>query len=201
MDAAWTRAVLEVKSAQTATESAEAVALPASSATRQGAQVIAPEAAYLITDILSDDVARRPEFGPNSVLNLPFPAAVKTGTTTDWRDNWTVGYSTRRIVGVWVGNADNSPMVDVSGVDGAGPIWHDVMLLAHQAPPPAFIRPQNIVEREICAPSGMLPSRDCPRTRLERFIAGIEPWASGQPVPADPRRSRHWSCRQRCDAG
>jgi membrane carboxypeptidase/penicillin-binding protein PbpC len=108
-------------------------------------------------------------------LSLPFATAVKTGTTTDWRDNWTVGYSTRRLVGVWVGNADNSPMVDVSGVDGAGPIWHDLMLLAHTAPPPAFVRPDKIVEAEICAPSGMLPTPECPRTRWERFVAGTQP--------------------------
>ena len=141
----------------------------------QGTQVISPQSAYLITDILSDNVARQPAFGRSSILNLPFPAAVKTGTTTDWRDNWTVGYSTRRLVGVWVGNADNSPMVDVSGVDGAGPIWHDLMLLAHTAPPPAFTRPDKIVETEICAASGMLPAPECPRTRWERFLAGTQP--------------------------
>ncbi|HRW49709.1 MAG TPA: transglycosylase domain-containing protein, partial [Caldilinea sp.] len=73
-------------------------------------QIISPQTAYLVTSILSDDVARSPSFGTNSVLSLPFPAAVKTGTTTDWRDNWTVGYSSERLVGVWVGNADNSPM-------------------------------------------------------------------------------------------
>ena len=141
----------------------------------QGVQVISPQAAYLVTDILSDDVARQPAFGRGSVLSLPFATAVKTGTTTDWRDNWTVGYSTRRLVGVWVGNADNSPMVDVSGVDGAGPIWHDLMLLAHNAPPPAFTRPDKIVEAEICAASGMLPTPECPRTRWERFLAGTQP--------------------------
>jgi membrane carboxypeptidase/penicillin-binding protein PbpC len=138
--------------------------------------IISPQAAYLITDILSDDVARQPAFGRNSVLSLPFAAAVKTGTTTDWRDNWTVGYTTRRLVGVWVGNADNSPMVDVSGVDGAGPIWHDLMLLAHDAPPPPFERPDKIVEEEICSGSGLLPSPDCPRRRLERFITGTQPF-------------------------
>jgi hypothetical protein len=141
----------------------------------RGVAVLAPQTAYLITDILSDDVARQPAFGRNSVLNLPFPAAVKTGTTTDWRDNWAVGYSTQRIVGVWVGNADNSPMVDVSGVDGAGPIWHDLMLLAHPTPPPPFARPDRIVEEEICAPSGLLPTPACPRTRWERFAAGTAP--------------------------
>jgi penicillin-binding protein 1C len=137
--------------------------------------VISPQAAYIITNILADDVARIPAFGANSVLRLPFPAAVKTGTTTDWRDNWTVGYSTARLVGVWVGNADNSPMVDVSGVDGAGPIWHDLMLLAHPTQPGAFPRPDQLVEAEICAPSGLLPTADCPRTRRELFIAGTQP--------------------------
>ena len=141
----------------------------------QGAPVISPQAAWLITDILADDVARRPAFGSNSVLKLPFDAAAKTGTTTDWRDNWTVGYSTQRLVGVWVGNADNSPMLDVSGVDGAGPIWHDLMLLAHSSPPPSFTQPDKIVEVEVCAASGMLPSRDCPRLRWESFIAGTQP--------------------------
>lgn len=152
--------------------------VPGTASPAHSVQVISPQAAYLITDILSDDVARQPAFGSNSVLTLPFPAAVKTGTTTDWRDNWTVGYSTQRIVGVWVGNADNSPMVDVSGVDGAGPIWHDLMLLAHRAPPPAFPQPDKIVTTEICAASGMLPSRDCPRLRQERFIAGTQPQAA-----------------------
>jgi membrane carboxypeptidase/penicillin-binding protein PbpC len=100
---------------------------------------------------------------------------VKTGTTTDWRDNWTIGYSTKRIVGVWVGNADNTPMLDVSGIDGAGPIWHDVMLAAHRPAPPPFIRPKDIQEIAICAPSGMLPSPNCQRVRNERYIPGTEP--------------------------
>ena len=141
----------------------------------RGAQVISPQAAYLITDILSDPIARQPAFGAGSVLELPFPAAVKTGTTTDWRDNWTIGYSTRRIVGVWVGNADNTPMLDVSGIDGAGPIWQDLMRLAHPLPPAPFARPDGIVDVNICAPSGLLPSPACRRVHAERFIAGTEP--------------------------
>ena len=138
-------------------------------------KVITPETAYLITDILADNVARIGAFGENSVVELPFPAAVKTGTTTDWRDNWTIGYSTARIVGVWVGNADNTPMLDVSGIDGAGPIWRDLMLAAHGEAPAPFPRPANIAEVVICAPSGLLPSAACPRTRRERFIAGSAP--------------------------
>lgn len=137
--------------------------------------IISPATAYLITDILSDHVARIPAFGQSSVLDLPFAAAVKTGTTTDWRDNWTIGYSTQRIVGVWVGNADNTPMLDVSGIDGAGPIWHDLMLAAHPQTPPPFTQPKAIVQVNICAPSGLLPTPNCPRTRAEHFIQGTEP--------------------------
>ncbi|MGL4647778.1 MAG: penicillin-binding protein, partial [Caldilineaceae bacterium] len=147
-------------------------------APQPGARVLAPETAYVLTDILDDDVARMAAFGQHSVLNLPFAAAAKTGTTTDWRDNWTLGYSTERVVGVWVGNADNAPMQDVSGVDGAGPIWRDLMLAAHAQPPAPFAVPPGMVEVAICAPSGLLPTPVCPRTRLEHFVAGSEPTRS-----------------------
>jgi membrane peptidoglycan carboxypeptidase len=150
--------------------------------------VISPEAAYLITDILSDPVARIPAFGEGSVLNLSFPAAAKTGTTTDWRDNWTVGYTSERLVGVWVGNADNAPMQGISGIDGAGPIWHDLMRAAHPNPPAPFRKPLRMVESTICAPSGLLPTPDCPRLRGEQFIAGTEPTRADdqfQRVPID----------------
>ena len=76
--------------------------------------------AYLITDILSDDNARAPAFGEGSVLDIGRPAAAKTGTTTDWRDNWTIGYTPDLVTGVWVGNADNTPMKDVSGITRRG---------------------------------------------------------------------------------
>jgi len=140
-----------------------------------GAQVIDPETAWLMTDILSDNIARMPAFGGTSPLSLPFQAAAKTGTTTDWRDNWTLGYSTERVVGVWVGNADNTPMIDVSGIDGAGPIWRDVMVAAHEDPPANFPKPAGIVDATVCAPTGLLATDACPRTRLEHFIAGTEP--------------------------
>ncbi len=74
-----------------------------------------------------------------------------------------------------MGNADNTPMFDVSGIDGAGPIWHDLMLPAHPSTPPPFLRPTQIVETQICAPSGLLPTPECPRLRNERFIAGTAP--------------------------
>ena len=132
--------------------------------------------AYLVTDILSDDDARAPSFGHNSVLKLSRPAAVKTGTTTDWRDNWTVGYTPDLVAGVWVGNADNAPMLGVSGVTGAGPIWHDVMQMAFKDLPAAsFRQPPGMARAEVCIDSGLLPTQWCQRRRSELFIAGTQP--------------------------
>jgi len=141
-----------------------------------GDQVISPQHAYLITHILADNRARTPAFGPNSVLKLSRPAAVKTGTTDDWRDGWTIGYTPDLVVGVWVGNADNSPTKRVPGVRGAGPIWHEFMEKALAGTPPKdFLRPPGIVEAEICAKSGAKPSEYCPERRIELFVAGTEP--------------------------
>jgi membrane carboxypeptidase/penicillin-binding protein PbpC len=139
-------------------------------------QVLSPQIAFLITDILSDRYARMRAFGAQSALDIDRPAAAKTGTTSDWRDNWTVGYTPDRVVGVWVGNADGQPMEAISGVSGAGPLWHDVMLAAHRGlPPRQFARPDGIVETTICAEGGLLPTPSCPATRRERFLAGSEP--------------------------
>ena len=138
--------------------------------------VLSPQVAYLITSILSDDSARIPAFGEDSVLDLSRPAAAKTGTTTDFRDNWTIGYTPDLVAGVWVGNADNSPMYKISGVTGAGPIWHDVMEEAlKNRPVRDFSRPDGLVDVQICDTSGLLATPDCPRQRSEVFIAGTEP--------------------------
>jgi len=138
--------------------------------------VIDPRVAYLITDILSDNEARIPSFGPASALNIGRPAAAKTGTTTDFRDNWALGYTPNLAVGVWVGNADNTPMVEVSGISGAGPIWHEVMrrVLLGQ-PKLTFDVPEGLVRAEVCATSGLLPTDYCPKTRWEWFIEGTVP--------------------------
>jgi peptidoglycan glycosyltransferase len=81
----------------------------------------------MITSILSDNKARTPEFGASSPLKVSFPAAVKTGTTDDNRDSWTMGYTPNLTVGVWVGNDDNSQMLKVTGAIGAAFVWHNFM--------------------------------------------------------------------------
>ncbi|MFO7168397.1 MAG: penicillin-binding protein 1C [Chloroflexota bacterium] len=143
---------------------------------RPRTQALSPEVAYLIADILSDPYARMRAFGSGGPLDIGRPAAVKTGTTTDWRDNWTVGFTPDRVVGVWIGNADGRPMEQVSGLTGAAPVWRQVMLAAHRGlPPRAFERPAGLVELVVCAEGGLLPSPACPATRPERFIAGTQP--------------------------
>lgn len=142
------------------------------------APVIAPQVAFLITDILADDRARLPAFGEGSVLALGRPVAAKTGTTTDFRDNWTVGYTPDLVTGVWLGNADNSPMEHISGITGAGPIWHDFMEEALRGRPAlAFTRPEGLRRVAVCASSGLLPTPACRRPATEWFIAGTEPRA------------------------
>jgi 1A family penicillin-binding protein len=133
--------------------------------------VLDSRVAYLVTDILSDNRARTPSFGEFSPLRLSRPAAAKTGTTSNWRDNWTMGYTPDLVTGVWVGNADNHAMHNISGVAGAGPIWHDVMEVAHQQQPiTTFARPAGIEEREVCVINGLTPGPDCPYRRTDLFL-------------------------------
>ncbi|WP_160318470.1 transglycosylase domain-containing protein [Levilinea saccharolytica] len=145
----------------------------------QGEQVLRPEHTYLISSILSDNEARTPMFGANSVLNLPFEAAVKTGTTNDFRDNWTIGYTPDLVVGVWVGNADYTPMENTTGLTGAAPIWSEFMQFGIQrwanGNPTRFSRPQGVVERVICSVSGAEPSEWCPSQRNELFAMDQPP--------------------------
>jgi len=117
----------------------------------------------LVTDMLADPHARTQSFGPHSVLEMPFPAAVKTGTSSDFRDTWTVGFTRDYTVGVWVGNFDGSPMRGVSGVTGAGPLWNRIMLHLHERVEPApFDPPRGFVRTPICATTGHAPLADCP---------------------------------------
>ena len=134
----------------------------------QPVQAITPDAAYLVTNILSDNIARIPEFGANSALKISWPAAVKTGTTNSWRDNWTMGFTKYLMAGVWAGNSDGRPMRGISGITGAAPMWHDFMeaVIAN----PEFLKtlkasvdtaqweftpPDGIIKRQVSCPKNI----------------------------------------------
>ncbi len=139
-------------------------------------QIFDPRVAWLISDILSDDSARATGFGLNSTLRLDRTAAVKTGTTTNFHDNWTIGYTPDLLVGVWVGNSGYEAMHNVTGLTGAAPIWHEVMRgLLQGRPDHPFARPDGLTQVEVCDISGLLPTSACQHTRKEWFIAGTEP--------------------------
>ena len=139
-------------------------------------RVLSPQHAFLVADILSDPVARAAGFGDFSVLDNPFGAGVKTGTSSDFRDNWTVGFTPEVVVGVWVGNTDDSPMINVSGMDGAAPIWRDVIEAAFErSPGREFTRPPGLQRASVCAPTGLLPGPHCPSPMVEWFVDGTAP--------------------------
>lgn len=134
----------------------------------KGTRVLSKQVAFMMTDVLSDNNARTFEFGKCSALylysntqtqcyegnpGLVRPAAVKTGTSQNFADNWTVGYTADYVMGVWAGNNDNSPMINITGVDGAGPIWHDSMLVAEQGlPVTGFQNPGGLVKKTVSYP-------------------------------------------------
>ncbi len=143
-----------------------------------GDRVLDESVAYLISHILLDNVARTETFGPNSYLNISGrTVSVKTGTTDQKRDNWTIGYTPSYTVGVWVGNNDNTPLDPriASGVTGASPIWNKVMTRVLKGTKTEdFKKPDNVIDKQIDAFSGGLPI-DGQSTRVEYFIRGTEP--------------------------
>ena len=147
-------------------------------------QIIREEHAYLISSILSDNQARSWMFGPNSSLNLSFPVAAKTGTTNDIRDNWTLGFTPDIVTGVWIGNADYTPMTGTSGLSGAAPIWSQYMEFAvpyiTNGSPTPFTRPAGIVDKVVCRLSGTEPSNFCQSEYTEIFAFDQLPLPHGQ---------------------
>ena len=153
---------------------------------------IDPRVAYIITNVLDDDEARVPAMGRGSALELPFPAAVKTGTTNDYRDNWTIGYTPSAVVGVWMGNSDGHPMIDSSGLRGAAPLWNQIMQSIYaspdfmqslfvdgRSPQQSFIQPQGLELKSVCLPRGTGGSQ-CTASRDEYFITGASPHGIGR---------------------
>ncbi len=166
-----------------------------------GSEVLNPAVAYLITDILQDNNARTPAFGPNSLLKIPnYHVAVKTGTTDSKRDNWTFGYTPQYVVGVWVGNNDNSPMDPqlTSGITGAAPIWNKIItsLLAGKSDL-AFQRPLGVTEAMVdghkdltvsgIPPKSMVGYRPLPsKNPSEKTITFTDPFSTYAVEPQPP---------------
>ncbi len=149
-----------------------------------GKRAISPETAFLISHILLDNNARSAAFGSSSYLVIPNHAvSVKTGTTDDKKDNWTIGYTPNFLTTVWVGNNDNTPMHPylTSGVTGAAPIWNRLMTFILKNQPDLWpIKPETVIGKQVCWDSGSLMNKDtegkesCP-ARFEYFIKGTEP--------------------------
>ncbi len=160
--------------------------------TTNAQRVLSEDVSYIMSDMLSDNDARKEVFGAKSLLVIPgHTVAVKTGTTDDKRDNWTVGYSPSVVVGAWVGNNDNSPMHPslASGVTGAAPIWRRIIIEAlKDKKEESFKRPDNVIEVEIDAYGGGLPVGGG-ATRKERFIRGTEP-TGPSPIYANVKVSK-----------
>jgi membrane peptidoglycan carboxypeptidase len=148
------------------------------------ANALDPRIAYIISDILDDDDARVPAMGRNNPMHLPFPVAAKTGTTTDFRDNWIIGYTPGVVVGAWMGNADGRPMRDSSGLRGVAPAWRRILetiyaepdllqslVVGGELPPTAFVRPAGIEERPVCLPRST-GGTSCSAQRNDLFLTG-----------------------------
>jgi penicillin-binding protein 1C len=172
---------------------------------------VSERTAFWITDVLSDPEARAYAFGRGGSLEFPFPVAVKTGTSQAYRDNWTIGYTREVTVGVWVGNFDREPLRSSSGVAGAGPIFHSVMMAAVQRlrghvtidDQPLMPAPSGVTHARICALSGMRANEWCPMQATEWVAAEAEALPCSWHHHADeglltiwPDRYRTWARAQ-----
>ncbi|HWQ84686.1 MAG TPA: Ig-like domain-containing protein, partial [Anaerolineales bacterium] len=143
--------------------------------TNRNQPILSTQLAYLVTNILSDEGARWPTLGHPNALEIGRPAAVKPGTTIAGQDVWTVGYTPQMVVGVWVGrvNPENEPPLSEQL---SAALWHALMQFAHRdLPTQNWIKPSGITSLDVCDPSGLLPSPDCPTVVSEIFLAGTEP--------------------------
>jgi penicillin-binding protein 1C len=145
----------------------------------EGTPIFSPQAAYIISDILSDPMARSRIFGGAAAMNPPYRLAIKTGTSTRYRDLWAVAYTPGYTLAVWVGNFNGRPTADLSGAGAAAPIVADLAeALFGGSSTPAFPQPAGVVTAEVCNFSGLQPGPGCAHRRQELFMAGTEPQAA-----------------------
>ncbi|GCE26645.1 hypothetical protein KDA_21290 [Dictyobacter alpinus] len=158
----------------------------------KGDRVIGEDIAFLVSSIISDKAARNEEFPSPNPLELDGrPVAAKTGTTDNFADNWTMGFTPHLAVGVWAGNSDNTPMQDVIGITGAGPIWQDVFQYANDKyhfPRDGFTPPANVHQATVSAYTGLLPHLG-EQTVTDWFIDGTVPTIQGMYVPPAPPKN------------
>jgi penicillin-binding protein 1C len=139
-------------------------------------RLLSREASYIVSDILADPSARLPAFGTPPEFDLPFRVSIKTGTSTEYRDGWIVGYTPDYTVGVWTGNFDGKPSIGSTGAFAAAPILRQVMELLHgHAPPVALPSPPGVVSAEVCGLSGMKPGPECRHVSRELFLRSSVP--------------------------
>jgi penicillin-binding protein 1C len=157
-------------------------------------------AVALVTDILSDNAARARAFGLQNALRLDFPVAAKTGTSKGYSDNWTFGFTQERTVAVWAGNFDGSPMVQVSGITGAGPIFKRAMRASMKGlTPKALVDERGLEWAHICPLSGLRAGPSCPSAMDELYVAGSEPRESCDSHDSLARQLEP-QLRKRCEA-
>lgn len=155
-------------------QDASGIALPIGSV--QERAVVSPQLAFILDDILSDDSARWPAFGPSSALEIGQPAGVIAGTPPDGHDNWAIGFTPRRAVGAWIGNRTTATLRAISALNGAAPIWHAVLQYAsRELPAQDWTAPPGVSTLQVCDPSGLLPTNYCPEVVREVFVQGTEP--------------------------
>jgi penicillin-binding protein 1C len=166
-------------------------------------RVFSPETSWLVMDVLSDPEARRPAFGMEVPLELPFKIAAKTGTARGFSDTWAVGATQEVIVGAWAGTFDGTPTHGLVAMDAAAPLVRDAMLAIAGAAGKLTLpaRPEGIDDIEVCAVSGMKPGEHCPRTH-DHALHGHGPtepctWHQHDGTVAYPARAKHWLERRR----
>ena len=180
---------------------------PEAAGAMNGRKVMSPRSAALVLDVLSDPAARVPGFGVETPFDLPFPFAVKTGTSRHYTDNWAVGVTGNFTVAVWVGDFSGRPMDAVSGVSGAGPLLHRVALLAGKVVPAGALPSPSAFGGElvrICRVSGLAAGAHCPT--LEEWVFPDSPalapcdWhtATGLHLPVE---YAEWAKQVRVDQG
>ncbi len=151
----------------------------------------------LVTGVLAEAHARARAFDVASLLRTPFASAVKTGTSSDFRDTWTVGFTRDYTVATWVGNFDGAPMQRVTGVTGAAPLWNRIIRhLAERVPPPPFAAPRGYARKPMCATTGVRPTRDCDSVVSEWLDARDRVAWNSPPRPLD-RTYDGWLAAQR----